>query len=199
MWWGCPLWERYGSNIARLTADITIVLLLIWISNLHSTRQQTEYFILDPTFPERLNTSGYRRILNFIQSLFEEYAQAGLSKELDREIAISGLLERMKYAIASTLASRCRYGIFECLISRLLLWRVSGNVDDGTANAGTLDHHLPSWSWMTHNRIEFFPDGMIKILREGNFKFGSSGPELLTQIRRLQNCQIKQQGSQHLV
>jgi hypothetical protein len=134
--------------------------------------------------------------VKFIQSLFKEYAQAGLSKESDREIAISGLLERMQHALES---DKCRYGIFECLISRLLLWRVLGNVDGGTVNAGTIDHHLPSWSWMTHNRIEFFLDGKIKILEGGNIKFGSSSPELLTQIRRLQNYKIKQRGSQHVV
>jgi hypothetical protein len=148
-------------------------------------------------FPRRLETSGYLSTMAFIQSLFKEYAQAGLSKESDREIAISGLLQRIQYALAS---EECRYGIFECLISRLLLWRVSGNIDGGTANTGTIDHHMPSWSWMTQNGFEFFPDGEIKILEGGSIRFSSSSNlKLRTQIRRLQNCKIKQRGSQHVV
>jgi hypothetical protein len=93
--------------------------------------------------------------------------------------------------------SNHRYGIFECFFSRLLLWRVSGNGDGSTANAGAGDHLLPSWSWMTHSRIDFFPGGEIKIMKRG-IKFGSSSDlELIAPIRRLQNCKIKQQESHH--
>jgi hypothetical protein len=131
--------------------------------------------------------------MEFVQYLFTKYARAGLSKESDREIAISGLLQRMDHAFIS----EHRYGIFKCFLSRLLLWRVSDNMDGSTANTGTVDHPLPSWSWMTHNRIEFLPDGEIKILERG-IKFGS-GPELLARVRRLQNCKIKQRGSHHII
>ncbi len=130
--------------------------------------------------------------MEFVQELFTKYAQAGLSKESDREIAISGLLQRMGHAFQS----EHRYGIFKCFLSRLLLWRVSGNMDGSTANTGTVDHPLPSWLWMRHKQIEFFPDREIKIL-EGGIKFGS-GLELLAPVRRLQNCEIKQKESQHV-
>lgn len=149
--------------------------------------------MLDPRFPKRLNSSGYKRTIKFVQSLFIQYAQAGLSKESDREVAISGLLQRMDHAFES----EHRYGIFACFISRLLLWRVSGSGNGNGANTGAVDRSLPSWSWMTHNRIEFFPDGWIKIL-ERSIKFGS-GVELLAPIRRLQNCRIKQRGSRHII
>jgi len=179
----------------RLIANMIIVLLLICTSMLNSGLEpRTEFFVLDHKFPDRLENSGYWSTIMFVQSLFKKYAQAGLSKESDREIAISGLLQRMQHA----LKSECRYGIFECLLSRLLLWRVSGNVDGRTVYAGTVDHQLPSWSWMTRNRIEFFPDEKIRILERGGIRFGS-GRELFAQIRRLQNCKIKQRGSQHVI
>jgi hypothetical protein len=127
--------------------------------------------------------------LNFIQSLFKEYAQAGLTNETDREIAISGLLQRMDGAFDS----KHRYGIFECFLSRLLLWRVLG-----TAVGIKIDNgQVPSWSWMNYNQIEFFPAGEIKIL-EGSIKFGSDA-ELLAPIRRLQNCEIKPRGVDHVI
>jgi hypothetical protein len=171
----------------------TIVLQLTLTSNLGSSLQKADFFILDPRFPNRLNTSGYTKTIKFVQSLFTEYAQAGLSKESDREIAISGLLQRMDHAFKS----EHRYGIFECFISRLLLWRVSGNGNGNGVNGGAVDRSLPSWSWMTHNRIEFFPEGKIKILR-GSIKFGS-GAKLVAPIRRLQNCKIKQRGNSYVI
>jgi hypothetical protein len=127
--------------------------------------------------------------LNFVQSLFREYAQAGLTNETDREIAISGLLQRMD----GVFFSKHRYGIFECFLSRLLLWRVLGTSDGIKVDNG----QLPSWSWMKHNQIEFFPAKEIKIL-ERSIKFGSDA-ELLAPIRRLQNCKIKTRGVDHVI
>ena len=124
-----------NKTMCNLTICITIVLLLTWTSNLNSSSHPTESFILEPEFPSCLQTSGYRKIIKFVQSLLEQYAQAGLSKESDREIAISGLLQRMKHV----LESECRYGISKCFLSRLLLWRVSVDVDGSIANAGTVD------------------------------------------------------------
>jgi hypothetical protein len=127
--------------------------------------------------------------LDFIRTLFKEYAQAGLTDETDREIAISGLLQRMDRAFSS----EHRYGIFKCFISRLLLWRVLGTADGIKVDNG----QLPSWSWMKYNQIEFFPAGEIKILKR-SIKF-DSGAELLAPIRRLQNCEIKPRGSDHVI
>ena len=117
--------------------------------------ERKEYFILDPAFPERLTISGYKRTLEFIHLMFSEYAQAGLSKKSDKEVALSGLLRRMQ----DSLRSKCVYGTFCCFLSRLLLWRVSNATDSYT---GDNEHQLPSWSWMSHNHIEFFPEEPIQ-------------------------------------
>jgi hypothetical protein len=161
---------------------------LTLISNLGSSERANDLIILDPRFPERLTMSGYKNIRKFVLALVKEYAQAGLSNESDREIAISGLLKRMDGA----LKSKHRYGVFMCFLSRFLLWRV--DLAGSTENASMEDHGLPSWSWMTHNQIEFFPAKDIKI-RPRYISFGS-GLELLVEIRHLQGCKIKQQQGQ---
>jgi hypothetical protein len=169
-------------------------------SDIGSIARGQDYFILDPRFPLRLYASGYMTTLHFVQDLFIQYAQAGLTDESDRETAISGLLQRMD----RSLISKHNYGIFECFMSRLLLWRVSGNVAGSTentgteaANTGTVKHRLPSWSWMTHNQIEFFPAEKIKILPK-SIKFGS-GSELLVPIWHLRDHKVMQRGRQHFL
>jgi hypothetical protein len=117
--------------------------------------------MLDPNFPKRLTRSEYQRTFEFVQ-IFEEYARAGVTKRSDKEIAISGLLQRMHRVLCSEYV----YGTFRCFLSRLLLWRVLDITEDGIACSGEAGHRLPSWSWMSHDHIEFpqfFPGGEIGI------------------------------------
>lgn len=85
-----------------------------------------------PIFPRRLTTSGHTTTMEFPRILFTEYAQAGLSEESEREAAISGLLRRIQRALGSA----CRFGVLECLISRLVLWRVADEADDPSPGDG---------------------------------------------------------------
>src|ERR1700712_3746033 len=55
-----------------------------------------EHFLVDPEFPKRLQSAGYSRTIDFLQFLFEKYAQSGLTKKSDRVIAISSLVKRME-------------------------------------------------------------------------------------------------------
>ena len=50
---------------------------------------------------------------------------------------------------------------------------------------------------MTHNQIEFFSDRRTEILKR-SINSGS-GQELHAPIRRLQNCEIKQRESYHII
>jgi hypothetical protein len=123
--------------------------------------------------------------------MFKEYAEAGLSKRSDKEVAISGLLRR----IESTLGS-CVHGIFSCFLSRLLLWRVSNTTRNATDDSG--DIKLPSWSWMSHDHIQFFPEEHI-LVPEGTNSFNL---ELQLQVRifELRNYPIVEECSErHLV
>lgn len=172
-------------------------------SNLGSIKPPNDIYILDPHFPDRLATSGYWNTITFIQRLFKNYAQAGLSKESDREVAISGLLRRMD----RTLRSQHSYGIFNCFMSRLLLWRVPSNIPCGTTNTSTAGERPPSWSWMAYNQIEFFPDNPIEIL-PGSITFDDNldldntlePRKLFVPIQRLQEtCKISQQDGRYMV
>jgi hypothetical protein len=101
----------------------------------------------------------------------------------------------MKHAWNTT----CSYGVFDCFLSRLLLWRVLDKVDNNTASSGNAEHQLPSWSWMTHNQIEFFPDTKDQIDISGEDAIGFSSGQLYVQIRALQNCKIEQQGTRFIL
>ncbi|KAF7502881.1 hypothetical protein GJ744_004950 [Endocarpon pusillum] len=119
--------------------------------------QRMDYYILDPAFPSRLKQSGYKRTIEFIQYMFKKYAQAGLSKRSDKEVANLGLLERIQHVLDSEYV----YGTFSCFLSRLLLWRVSSTTRNAADDSE--DVNLPSWSWMSHDQIDFFPEESILV------------------------------------
>ncbi|OAP60250.1 hypothetical protein AYL99_05252 [Fonsecaea erecta] len=133
-----------------------------------------EYFLLDPAFPKYLTRAGYYRTIEFIQSLFSQYASAGLTNESDRSIAIMGLLDRIK----KVLSSDYEHGTFRIFLARLLLWRVTEQRDTAT-------DHLPTWSWLTHNQVKFFPEGSIEVPTSDILRFGVFKHQLHAQIREL--------------
>ena len=162
-----------------------------------SSPKRKEYFMFDPAFPERLKVAGYNRLLEFIQDMFREYAQAGLTKRSDKEFAISGLLQRMKDAIRS----ECVHGTFRCFLSRLLLWRVSDTITDNEeAYSGDTEHQLPSWSWMSHDHIEFFSqEKMIDVPEEANYFDSKFKNQLHVRIFELRDCYMEEQGERHVL
>jgi len=141
----------------------------------------------------RLKFSAYDQPIKYIQSLPQEYARARLSKASDKVIAIAGLSQR----IERVLPSNGRFGVFEVFLPRLLLWRVSDRGDGVGGGTSNREHRIPSWSWMMHDRIEFFPEEHIRVLKRGTITFGSltsdSAQELHAPVRRLLQCKIVQQ------
>jgi hypothetical protein len=160
---------------------------------LTSSPKRKEYYILDPEFPKRLTVSGYPSTLEFIQHMFEEYAQAGLTKRSDKEAAISGLLQRMQ----DIMDPKGVHGIFHCFLSRLLLWRVSDTTDNPIACSGDTEHQLPSWSWMSLDHIQFFPEEDIQV-PVGINKINSEG-ELHVRIFELRDYNLDEQGEQSVL
>jgi hypothetical protein len=152
--------------------------------------------MLDPKFPERLTSIGYQRTLEFIQHMFEGYAQAGLTKRSDKKVAISGLLQRMQDVIGS----KCVHGTFHCFLSRLLLWQVSDTITNNEAAcSGDTKHPLPSWSWMSHDHIQFFTEERLKVPVDAN-RFDTDG-QLHVQIFQLHDSGIEEeeQGERHVL
>jgi hypothetical protein len=144
-----------------------------------------QYFILDPAFPERLTRSGYDRTLDFIERLFENYAQAGLSRRSDKEVAISGLLQR----IGTALNSRFVYGVFECIRWPLILWRALDSTNNEAVSASMAAVKLPSWSWMSYDHIEFLDAGVMQIA-ENSIQFRVEKQQLDVYIFDLQDCSM---------
>lgn len=89
--------------------------------------------------------------MEFIHYLFEDYARRGLTKNIDKSIAISGLESR----IAGALQCEHRYGIFQRHFHRNLLWLAIDTKMERIVYDS--DIHVPSWSWMAYNgNIRFF-------------------------------------------
>ncbi|RII05132.1 Heterokaryon incompatibility [Alternaria sp. MG1] len=100
-----------------------------------------KYFLLDPSFPDRLFQSGRSRTVEFIHFLFENYSKRGLTKPTDRRVAASGLETR----IAGALHCSSKHGIFKKHLHRNLLWQTS---DKQTERIAYTNNQVPSWSWM---------------------------------------------------
>jgi hypothetical protein len=168
--------------------------LFLPLNLMHCSPKGREYFLLDPEFPKRLSELDYLRTIDFIQFLFEKYAQSDLTKKSDREIAVSGLVERME----SVLKTECRYGVFQSFLSRLLLWRRSTNTNGNETHYK--DQHLPSWSWMTYSHIHFEPvKRQLKVPAAADLRFDTERKVLLVQVRVFQNCRMKRKESQYTI
>ncbi|KAK2471598.1 hypothetical protein H9L39_16589 [Fusarium oxysporum f. sp. albedinis] len=115
------------------------------MTQLTSSDNNKKYFKLDPEFPNRLRTSGSRSTTSFLQSFLEDYSKRGLSKPTDRAVAISGLAQR----IERVLSCQARYGVFEFLLHRNLLWQRSDLEKTERIKYEESDK-VPSWSWMAY-------------------------------------------------
>lgn len=154
-----------------------------------------EHFLIDPEFPRRLQDSGYTRTIDFIQFLFEKYAQSGLTDKSDRVVAISSLVKQMEGAFRT----RCRYSVFEAFLSRLLLWRRCDETDGNEAQYK--DQHLLSWCWMTYSRIRFLSiNNDLDVPAKGNLRFDAKRERvLLVQVRAFQNCTMGRKESGYAI
>ncbi|KAF4989251.1 hypothetical protein FDECE_14777, partial [Fusarium decemcellulare] len=144
-------------------------------------------FIMDPYFPSRLKKAGYYRSLEFIQFLFGEYSQCGLTYKSDREMAISSLLERMGHELDTSV----RYGIIRCFLGSLLLWKRTAKEMTPPIDFG--QRMVPSWSWMAYDgNIEFIImfQYELRIPRSTDLEFAQDGKELKVKIRKFQNCRL---------
>lgn len=150
-----------------------------------ATPHGRQYFLLDPKFPDRLTRSGYYRTIQFLQYLFQQYARCGLSLSLDREIAISGLMERMKRVFKT----EQKHGVFVRYLARLLLWRRS----EESTTEGVFEDQ-PSWSWMRYTAIEFerFPyDRGLLVADDAALRFDAEEKALVVKFRSFQNCTVE--------
>jgi hypothetical protein len=150
------------------------------------------YFLLDAEFPGRLLQSGYRRTVNFIHFLFENYSKRDLTYTTDRVAAISALEAR----IGRTLKCEKRCGVFEHFLHRTLLWQSSGK--EKMERIDYKNQDVPSWSWMAYNGgfkfvdIPFFSAAWMKNLRFDEMRKNA----LVAEIGWFWNCRMEQRATQ---
>jgi hypothetical protein len=155
-----------------------------------------KYFMLDPSFPQRLLRAGDERTIDFIQFLSTEYSRRGLTEKTDRCTAISGLESR----IAQAKKCETRFGIFESFLHRSLLWQ--RNEERNTDRIGYKSQIVPSWSWMAYNGSIGFTDipfGSVEWVRSLKFNkrykyrrfIKKWKPALVTNISSFRNCSLK--------
>lgn len=161
-----------------------------------------KYFMLDPSFPQRLVRAGDERTIDFIQFLSTEYSRRGLTEETDRCTAISGLESR----IAQAKNCETRFGIFESFLHRSLLWQRTKERDTDRISYKT--QIVPSWSWMAYNgSIEFMdiPFSSVEWVRSLEFNkrykyrrfIKKWKPALVTDTGSFRKCNIEQRGTSY--
>ena len=162
--------------------------------------------MLDPNFPDRLLESGYRRTIEFIHFLFENYSKRNLTEETDRCVAISGL----EASIARAIGCQSRHGIFREYLHRNLLWQRSDG--EKTQRIGYKPGIVPSWSWMAYGGgIQFMdiPFGHVgwniklQFNKERKHVFNifkrKGRHALVADIGVFRNCSLEQRGISYAV
>ncbi|CAI6088942.1 unnamed protein product [Clonostachys chloroleuca] len=163
------------------------------MTRLTSSNGKKTYFKLDPNFPDRLRTSGFRNTITFLQSFLEDYSKRGLSKSTDRAVAISGLAQRIERA----LSRQARYGVFEFFFHRSLLWQRSELEKTERIKYEESDK-VPSWSWMAYpggiKFIEFEEVDCGKLDVFEKLKFDQEDKRaLITDIWTFRDCHLNRE------
>ncbi|RII04522.1 hypothetical protein CUC08_Gglean011909 [Alternaria sp. MG1] len=154
------------------------------------------YFLLDPSFPDRLLKTGKGRTVEFIHFLFENYSERGLTEPTDRRAAASGLEAR----IAGALHCNSKHGIFEKHLHRNLLWQTS---DSNTKRIMyDEDRQVPSWSWMACGGGVKFMEvaiGYVSWINALAFDVERGSAALIADVGKFQHVTLKPNGNRYTV
>lgn len=87
------------------------------------------------------------------------------------------------------MGTKVRYGIFDCFLHRLLLWKRSDT------KSGPIHYEnsvVPSWSWMFYNgNIEFLTDSTLRVSEVIKLNF-ESNQGISIEIRQFESCCMNQ-------
>ncbi|RYN36691.1 hypothetical protein AA0112_g4793 [Alternaria arborescens] len=157
---------------------------------------QKNYFLLDPSFPNRLLKSGRSRTAEFIHFLFQDYSKRGLTEPTDRCVAASGLEAR----IAGALHCKSKHGIFETHLHRNLLWQASEKQTERIAY--TNNQEVPSWSWMAcGGGIKFMEVaiGTVSWVKALAFDAERDSAALIADVGKFRHYTIEPKGDRHII
>lgn len=149
-------------------------------------------FALDPSFPHRLSQSTFHKAVIFIQLLLTNYSVSGLTVVSDREVAIHGLIERMRHSLATDV----HFGILRCFMPRLLLWRRTN--DDESEGIDYGSKTVPSWSWIAYpGGIEFMTHDkqILSVPKIEDLDFTLRPEELTVKLRQFNDCKLGKSAS----
>ncbi|EHA21142.1 hypothetical protein ASPNIDRAFT_54678 [Aspergillus niger ATCC 1015] len=154
----------------------------------------TRLYLLDPRFPERLISAGYKSAALFLQELIADYSRRDLTfPKKDKVIAFSGIAERIKEA----LSTEVRYGVFRCFLPRLLLWKRAGMENDQIIYD---NDRVPSWSWMLYNgKIDFLTQSDLQVPRNQSLSFDNSERGINIEVRQLEDCYTRERDGEHII
>jgi len=154
------------------------------------------FFLLDPSFPNRLLESGRGRTAEFIHFLFQDYSSRGITEPTDRRVAATGLEAR----IAGALDCNSKYGIFKKHLHRNLLWQTSDKQTERIAY--TNNQEVPSWSWMAcSGGVEFVEVkiGSVSWVKALAFDTKCDPAALIADVGKLLGCTIESEGDRCIV
>ncbi|PWY68924.1 HET-domain-containing protein [Aspergillus eucalypticola CBS 122712] len=141
----------------------------------------TRAYLLDPHFPNRLLTSGCKVTVMFLQELITDYSRRDITyPEKDKVVAFSSIAKR----IAEALSTKVSFGIFDCILPRLLLWKRAGKHFDPIFDK---DKSVPSWSWMFYNgKVDFLAYSTIRVPQFQSLNFDDSMRSINIEVREFE-------------
>ncbi|PWY95760.1 hypothetical protein BO94DRAFT_600341 [Aspergillus sclerotioniger CBS 115572] len=156
-----------------------------------SNQEGAPPFLSDPA---RLMFFGYKSLALFLQELITDYSRRDLTfPKKDKVVAFSGIAERIKEA----LATKVRYGVFHCFLSRLLLWKRAGMENDQIFYD---DDYMLSWSWMLYNgKIDFLTQSDLKVPRHQSLSFDESERGINIEVRQFEGCYTQERDGEHII
>ncbi|OJJ65830.1 hypothetical protein ASPBRDRAFT_79605 [Aspergillus brasiliensis CBS 101740] len=154
----------------------------------------TRSYLLDPQFPKRLLTSGYRSTASFVQELITDYSRRALTyPEKDKVVAFSSIAKR----IAEALPTKVSFGVFHCILPQLLLWKRAGK---HSAPITYKDRSVPSWSWMLYNgKVQFLTDSNVMIPQFPSLYFDDSKRGINIEVREFKYYHISRRDGEHII
>lgn len=158
-----------------------------------SSQVRMQYFQMDPRFPNRLLESGRQRAIEFIHLLLQNYTNCGITQKTDRVVAVSGLEAR----IARALKSGKRFGIFERLLHRNILWQ---RTREKTERINYGDQKVPSWSWMAYDGGIQFLNIPFGVEWSSNLRFDNNQENaLIAEAREFRHCRMEQEETKCII
>jgi hypothetical protein len=149
---------------------------------------------MDPQFPGRLLEAGYKRIVDCVQYMYEDFTKRQLTKPSDRAVAFRGVEKK----IARAVSSEAYHGILSKYLHRMLLWQRSEGATMERINYA--ETRIPSWSWQAlSGSIEFAVPGTSSMEWLKDISISTTEQHLEVELATFQGVTIVRTGLRHAI